>query len=182
MNRQISNVPMMKGNPRIDYAAGDGWQAVELPYVGGASMLVVVPDEGCFAEIEAALGREMLDTVSAHLADHVVELRLPRWESGSSLELIPPLQSLGIEDVFIPGQADLTGIADVRELYVTGVFHDANITVDEIGTEAAAATAVAAGIVSAPPPATLTVDRPFIYLIRDDDNGEILFLGRLLEP
>lgn len=175
------DVALMHGDLRIDYAAGDGWQAVELPYVGGASMVVIVPAEGRFADIEAGLDEVFLASISSELSDHQVDLRLPRWESGSSLDLVPPLQSLGIEVLF-DERADLTGIADVADLYVTGVFHDANITVDELGTEAAAATAAVVGEVSAPPPATLTVDRPFIYLIRDDANGEILFLGRLLQP
>ena len=176
------DVPLMQGSIRLDYAAGDGWQAVELPYVGGASMIVLVPDEGRYANVEGRLDEELLAELSGALSVHQVELGLPRWESLSSLDLIPPLKALGVEDLFDESRADLSGIAGSRDLYVTGVFHDANITVDEVGTEAAAATAVVVGEVSAPPPATLTVDRPFIYLIRDDANGEILFLGRLLEP
>ena len=176
------SVPLMHGRVRADYAAGDDWQAVELPYVGGASMVVIVPDRDRFAEVEGLLTGEFLESLSAGLSDHDVDLRLPRWESESSLDLVPPLKGLGVEQIFDPEMADLTGIADIRPLYVTGVFHDANITVDEVGTEAAAATAVVVGEVSAPPPATLTVDRPFIYLIRDDAHGEILFLGRLLQP
>ena len=79
--------------------------------------------------------------------------------------------------------ADLTGIADVDgNLYVSGVFHDSFIAVNEEGTEAAAATAAVVSLMSGAPPATLTVDRPFFYLIRDDANGEVIFLGRLLEP
>jgi serpin B len=182
LDGSTTDVQLMHGDMRLDYAAGDGWQAVELPYVGGASMLVLVPDEGRFAEVEKELHERLLDEINRELTEHQVDLRVPRWESESDLDLIPPLEALGVKDLFDRSRADLSGIAGNRDLYVTGVFHDANITVDETGTEAAAATAVVVGEVSAPPPAALTVDRPFIYLIRDDANGEILFMGRLLEP
>jgi serpin B len=174
------DVAMMQGTEKRQYAAGDGWQAVELPYVGRASMLVIVPDEGGFATIEADLDERFLAALEGQLTEHVVDLALPRWESDSQLKLIPPLESLGIELLFSLGGADLTGIADAA-LFVSEVVHAANITVDEKGTEAAAATAVVVDE-SGAPPATLTVDRPFIYLIRDDANGEILFMGRLLQP
>jgi serpin B len=178
------DVSLMQGSMRLDYAAGDGWQAVQLPYIGGASMIVLVPDDGRYAEVEGRLDEELLAEVSGALAEHQVELGLPRWESASDLDLIPPFKSLGVELLFDWHSADLTGIANVpgENLFVTGVFHQANINVDEVGTEAAAATAAVVGLESLPPPATLTVDRPFIYLISDDANGEILFLGRLLEP
>lgn len=171
-------VSTMHQSMKWQYASGEGWAAVELPYVGNASMLVIVPDEGRFAEIEASLDDERLQEITDGLSEHMVDLRLPRWESESDLDLIPALQSLGVELLF--GAADLTGIADTG-LFVSFVRHAANITVDEMGTEAAAATAVGLAE-SAAPPATLTVDRPFMYLIRDRANGEILFLGRLLEP
>ena len=94
------------------------------------------------------------------------------------MDLIPHSRSLGIERLF--DGADLSGIADAS-LSVSDIVHAANITVDEMGTEAAAATAVAIEE-SGAPPAILRIDRPFMYLIYDDDNGEILFFGRLLRP
>jgi serpin B len=171
-------VEMMGRRAKTGYADGDGWQAIELPYVGEASMVVIVPDEGNFADVDGRLDDDFLADVMADLEEHDVELRLPRWESESTLDLIPPLQSLGVESLF--DDADLTGMADAG-LFVSFITHQANITVDEEGTEAAAATAVGVAE-SAAPPATLTVDRPFIYLIRDSVAGEILFLGRLVEP
>jgi serpin B len=173
----VSDVQMMRSNNKMQYAAGDGWQAVELPYAGGASMLVIVPDVGQFGAIEAALDATFIDSLGDAMSEHQVLLGLPRWETESELDLIPPLEALGIELIF--GGGDLTGIADAG-LFVSGVQHAANITVDEKGTEAAAATAIAVRE-NAAPPVTLNVDRPFIYLIRDDANGEILFLGRLIE-
>lgn len=151
-------------------------------------MIVVVPDEGKFADFERRLDAPFVADLDAALTEHEVHLSLPRWESESTLGLVPVLKELGIRDAFDQGRADLSGIADFDQtgesLYVGDVVHQANITVDEEGTEAAAATAVlAVAVCKCPPPeATLTVDRPFIYLIRDDITGEILFVGRLLEP
>jgi serpin B len=174
---------MMHVNTQFRYADGDGWQAVELPYWGGPSMLIIVPDEGEFTDIEQRLDAELLETIDRELQDYTVDLRLPRWESSSDLELVPPLESLGVELLFDDQNADLSGIADVEQLYVSRVLHEANITLDEEGTEAAAATAVVVSATSGPPPpATLTVDRPFIYLIRAGIDSEILFMGRLLQP
>lgn len=175
------DVPMMHGGGRM-YGIGDGWQAAQLYYYGGPSMLVIVPDEGRFAEIEGQLDADFLAQIENELGTYQLDLRLPRWETDSQLDVIPALRSLGVDLLFDPNAADLSGIADVDQLYVSDVIHQANITVDEQGTEAAAATAVGVGIVSAPPPASLTVDRPFFYFIRGGQAGEILFMGRLLQP
>lgn len=176
------DVPMMHGGGRAMYATGDGWQAAQLAYYGGPAMLVVVPDEGRFSEIEGLLDADFIAQVDAEFSEYGLDLRLPRWATDNHLNVIPALTSLGVDLLFDPNAADLSGIADVDQLYVSDVIHQANITVDEQGTEAAAATAVGVGITSAPPPASLTVDRPFIYFIRGGQAGEILFIGRLLQP
>jgi serpin B len=185
LDGSLRDVPMMHQTLRTNrYAQGDGWQAVQLAY-WGASMTVIVPDDGRFAQVEGALDSTFLTGVAAGWREALVTLTMPKWESESSLGVIPQLQELGMHEVFDPNNADLTGIADVEQLYVSGVIHQANVTVDETGTEAAAATAVVVGTTSGrpdPEPVTLMLDRPFIYLIQDDATGEILFLGRLLEP
>jgi serpin B len=166
------------------YATGDGWRAVRLPYFG-ASMLVIVPDDGRFEEVEQALDAGFLAELERAMADTDVDLGLPRWESDSSIGLAETLRAMGIVDAFDPQVADLSGIAPVDDLHVSDVIHQANVTVDEEGTEAAAATAVVIGVTGAPPElprVTLTVDRPFLYLIQDDATSEILFIGRLLSP
>jgi serpin B len=177
-------VQMMHGSPRTGYATGDGWAAVRLPYWGSASMVVIVPDAGRFADIEQQVDATFLHDLE--LGDAQVTLSLPRWESESTIDLIPVLHTLGVIEVFDQNRADLSGVADFSQtnepLYVSGVIHQANITVDEEGTEAAAATAVVISAESGTRAVSLTVDRPFIYVIQDDITGEILFLGRLLKP
>jgi serpin B len=78
--------------------------------------------------------------------------------------------------------ADLTGITEVRELYVSGAFHKSFIALDEDGTEAAAATAIIISLESMPQPATFTADRPFLFWIEHSGTGEMLFLGQVTDP
>jgi serpin B len=98
------------------------------------------------------------------------------------LPLNEPLQKLGMVDAFMGGKADLSGIDGARDLFVQAVVHKAFIAVNEAGTEAAAATAVIIGKHSLPQPATITLDRPFLFAIIDQPTGQILFLGRVLDP
>jgi serpin B len=176
------DVQMMHTDLSTSHARGDGWQAVRLYYFG-ASMLVIVPDEGRFESFEEGLNRDVLANVEGRMESTQVELGLPRWESESSVNLTDILKGMGIRDLFDPEAADLSGIAPPDDLHVSDVVHQANVTVDEEGTEAAAATAVIGGVTSGPgKQATLTIDRPFIYLIYDAATNEILFMGRVLSP
>ena len=178
-------VPTMHDQLSTGYAAGDGWQAVELLYVGRElSMLVILPDEGRFEEIEARLGAGLLDEVRDALAETEIRLSLPKFEFRTQAELVSALGALGIRDAFDPGLADFTGISTAEPLYVSGVLHEAFITVDEAGTEAAAATAVVIGTTSAPITeiVDVDVDRPFLFGLQDRETGSVLFLGRVLDP
>ncbi|MDQ3938717.1 MAG: serpin family protein [Chloroflexota bacterium] len=177
------DVRMMHANLRSGYGLGRGWEAIRLAYAGNASMLVIVPDTDRFDEIESRLDADLLEAVRDSLTDTSVDLVLPRWESASRIDLEPALEAMGVTDLFGPSIADLTGIAPVEDLYVSAALHQANITVDEEGTEAAAATAVVGDVTSAPGRSVeLVVDRPFLYVVEDDVTGEILFVGRVLDP
>jgi serpin B len=182
------DVPTMHAMLATGYATGDGWQAVRLPYLG-ASMLVIVPEAGRFGDIEGRLDAAFLADLTSRLSQHQVTLSLPKWESESSLTLPDALRAMGMIDAFDADRADFNGMAPLREigeqLYISDVIHQANVTVDEKGTEAAAATAVVFERTSGGPElprVELAVDRPFLYLIRDDATGEMLFMGRLLAP
>jgi serpin B len=177
-------VDMMRANLEYPYAEGDGYQAVALPYISPAvRMLFVLPAEGRFEEIEAGLDRAFLDGVRSALSEHMVELQVPKFRFEAELKLKPVLQAMGMELAFEAGVADLSGITKTAgEVWVDEVYHKAFIALDEQGTEAAAATAVVARDESATPPATLVLDRPFLFLIYDEPTGQILFIGRLLDP
>ncbi len=177
-------VPMMSLDQEMRYAEIDGAQAVELPYAGGqASMLVIVPDQGNFASFEAGLSAAALDSTVHLLEPAQVQLSLPKFDFGSEFSLSGALQAMGMPLAF-SGQADFSGMNahGERDLYIKDVVHKANITVDEQGTEAAAATAVVMASSAPSKQVALKIDRPFIFLIRDDVTGLILFAGRVLNP
>jgi serpin B len=161
--------------------SGDGWRSIELPYVGDRlAMLFIVP--GDLAAFEAELTTEAYDAVVASLAEGTVALSLPRFSARTQVDLVPALRSLGIEDLFVPFVADLSGISTADPgLHVSAAVHQAFVKVAEKGTEAAAATAIGDSGTEGPPPA-FAVDRPFLWFIRDRETGAILFLGRVSDP
>jgi serpin B len=174
--------PMMTTAEAFPYADGDGWRAVELPYLGDAlAMTVIVPDD--FAAFEAGLDADAFAAIIDELAVNEVALSLPRFSTESKLGLANVLQQLGMPLAFDPLAADFSGITTEELLFIAQVIHQANIDVDEAGTEAAAATAVVMDAGSAPmEPITLVVDRPFLFALRDTTTGAIVFLGRITDP
>ncbi len=177
---------LMQGSIRTGYTGGDGYQAFRLPYAGDAAMIVVLPNEGRFAEVASSFDGAELARVRQSFGDYQVQLTFPRFEFRSNVALVPLLQQLGMEAAFadprMPAGADFTGITAERELYITDVIHQAFISVDEEGTEAAAATAIIFGVTSMPMPATVVVDRPFLFFIEHRSTGEILFIGQVVDP
>lgn len=177
--------PMMNQTALFPYASGDGWQAVELPYLGNElAMLLIVPDEGRFSEIEGGLTAGLIDeTVAALSKATEVNLTMPKFEFRTQAGLNEALMSLGMKSAF--GAADFSGMTTQADLFISAVVHEAFIAVDEEGTEAAAATAVVMGEsaqVSPPDLVTLTIDRPFLFALQDRETGALLFLGRVADP
>jgi serpin B len=175
-------VPMMQLSAPIPYAEGNGWRAVELPYVGGAlAMTIIVPDD--LAALEAGLDGAGLAAIVGALAAREVRLELPRFSTESKVGLADVLRAMGMPTAFAPGEADFSGITTEEMLYISDVIHQANIDVDESGTEAAAATAVVMRATSGPSqPVELQVDRPFLFALRDVRTGAVLFLGHIVDP
>lgn len=180
------NVSMMEtsGPESFGYAAGEGYQVVELPYSGGElSMVIFVPEEGAFDNFEANFTPEKLTEILESLQIQQVELRMPKFSFESEFGLSSALQQLGMQDAFNPKAADFSGMDGTRDLVIKDVVHKAFVDVDEEGTEAAAATAVIIGLTSMPvTEVQMTIDHPFIFLIQDKPTGTILFLGRVLDP
>jgi serpin B len=162
---------------------GTDFSAVALPYDDDSlSMLVLVPDAGTFDAFEASLDVGKLNSIVASLVDQQVQLRLPRFRSETDQDFVKILGSLGMKLAFQVGQADFSGMDDTKNLYISRILHKAFIDVGEKGTEAAAATAVVMGTGSMPTGLSISVDRPFIYVLRDQPTGAILFMGRVLDP
>jgi serpin B len=175
-------VPMMSQQDSFGYAQGNGWQAVDLPFVGGSlSMTVILPDD--INEFEGTLTGDSLRSIVGALSSSDVQLSLPRFAIETKTDLPEQLSALGMPLAFDPMRADFSGITTDEKLFVSNVVHQANITVDESGTEAAAATAVMVGRTSLPSEiARMNVDHPFLFALRDDPTGTILFLGRVTDP
>lgn len=159
----------------------DGYSAAVLPYEGGAKAVIVLPDQGRFDEVAAGLtATELRSLAGAELAEETYWLGLPKFTSDSGiLELVPALQAMGVSQLFA-GTADWP-MFDNGDLHsVLFVKHRVVVAVNELGTEAAAATAVG-GLGSSGPVNEFIVNRPFVMAILDADDT-VLFVGQIVDP
>jgi serpin B len=175
-------VPMMSQTETFRYSEGDGYQVLELPYAGQEiAMVILLPEMGMFEAFEKGLTIERLSEIFGNLNSQSVALTMPKFEYESEFNLKETLIKMGMRAPF--GDADFSGMDGTRDLFISEVVHKAFVAVDEKGTEAAAATAVIMRFTAAPSaPVEMTVDRPFIYMIRDLKTGTLLFVGRVLNP
>jgi serpin B len=176
-------VPMMRQTESFGYTEGDGYQAVELPYDGRElSMVILLPQAGQFEMFEGSLDDQQVDAIVKDLKSRRVALTMPQFEFESGFSLKETLAAMGMPVAF-SGGADFSGMTGNRDLFIADVVHKAFVSVDEAGTEAAAATAVVMELTVVPEaPVEVTVDRPFIFLIRDIETDTILFIGRIMNP
>ncbi|NOX31985.1 MAG: serpin family protein [Actinobacteria bacterium] len=156
--------------------SGDGWVAAEIPYRGSDySMLVVVPDEGRFDEMRDQLALTLITEVDQQMTTGPYQLRLPKWDNKSDIDLLPWLEAIGVA----PGSYPLIS----PPAFLGGAVHAANIAVDETGTIAAAATGLVFGESGpAEPELDVFADQPFLYLIRHRPTGVVLFAGQVMDP
>jgi len=173
---------MMLRLAEFGYAEGSGVLAVELPYAGDEmSMVILLPEEGGFESFVQSLDAQELAVLLDSLERQGVALTMPRFRFDSEFKLQDALMELGMVDAF--GAADFSGMDGTKELFIDQVYHKAFVAVDEAGTEAAAATAVVVARKAGPhPEQEVTIDRPFVFLIRDREPGTILFLGHVVNP
>jgi serpin B len=177
-------VPMMNQQKAFNYFEDSDLQILELPYLGnGLSMLLLLPQAVAgLTGLEVDLTVENLNRWTRRLrSPRLVNVFLPKFKASSSFALKPALAAMGMPDAFDIDRADFSGM-DGREnwLYIGDAFHKAFVDVNEEGTEAAAATAVVMALRSEPP--TFRADHPFVFLIRENSTGAILFLGRVVNP
>jgi serpin B len=175
--------PMMHQAASLAYTEGPDYQAVPLPYDGNEiAMVILLPAQGQFEAIESSLDAGRVEAMLEGLAERQVALTMPRFEFECGFKLGAMLAAMGMPLAFTL-QADFSGMTAEERLFISEVIHTVTISVGEAGTEAAAGTAVVM-----PPSAipadlvTLTVDRPFLFLIRDVQTGTALFLGRVMDP
>ena len=178
------SVPMMKLAATLNYKDGKNYRAVQLPYdTNNMSMVVIVPDEGDFDSFESSLTANSVSDIIDSLNQQKLNLSMPKYEFEYDAALKEILQNMGMTEAF-SGNADFSGMTGEETLFIDNVLHKAFISVDEKGTEAAAATAVMmAG--SAPDPGSplnFTIDHPFIILIMDNITDSVIFIGRVMNP
>jgi serpin B len=180
---------MMKQTHSFDLAELEGFKLLVMPYKGGdASMVVLLPDKvGGLADLERSLSAEKLASWLEKSKPERVALSFPKFKNTSAINLNDTLIALGMKKAFLVDEADFTGIAKVpgAPLYIGLVIHKAFVDVNEEGTEAAASTAVeirAGSAMRQAEPFPFVADHPFIYIIRSNRTGAILFMGRLTDP
>jgi len=176
-------VPLMRLE-EFKYYENEKMQVLELPYKDNKlSMLVFLPKETeGIKELEGSITAETLDGLLSKMKDTTVDVYFPKFKIvWGSFSLNNALIALGMPDAFNPEKADFSGINGKRNLWISNVFHKAWIEVNEEGTEAAAGTGVVIvwGIHDVP---VFRADHPFIFIIKDNRSGSILFMGRVMNP
>jgi len=177
------NVPMMKQTRKFGYIEANDFQGLELPYVNDElSMVILLPKKiDGLPDFEKKLNYENVSRWLSELRKEKVEVSIPRFKMTQPSRLDDTLQSMGMTDAFLGGKADFSGMDGMKDLFISSVIHKAYVDINEEGTEAAAATEVEMKLSIEENP-VFKADHPFIFLIRDNKTGNILFLGRVLNP
>ena len=180
-------VPMMHQIERFGYRAAEDMQILEMPYADNAlSMVVLLPkDKEGLAELEKRITHDDLRDSTRGLRPREVSVFLPRFTMTSQFSLKDVLQSMGMTLAFDEGRADFSRMSRSEQLFISAVVHKAFVDVNEEGTEAAAATGVIMAPTAAPvqeEPPVFRADHPFVFLIRDNRTGSIVFMGRVANP
>jgi serpin B len=182
---------MLRTSGDLRYFAGDGFVSVGLPYYGGElELLLVVPDAGAYNDVRQALSSELLMQVLAEGSAQRVDLTLPKFKVQSIVPATETLDSLGMKTPFAKYVAEFPKLISEKypNVYVSDVLHQATVAIDEKGTEASAATAIVVtgltigSLEPTPTPKVVVADRPFLFAIRDNPTGSLLFVGQVVAP
>lgn len=184
LDGSVIQVPMIHRIGNMNAAVESGVKLVELPYEGGMySMVILMPEAGSLEEFEQSLDQQKLESILGTLGNASVNLTMPKFKIESAFGLAEQMEKLGMVDAFDENLADFSGMNGSKELYISSLIHKAYVNVNEEGTEAAAATAVVMDVTSAPMNQyDITIDNPFLFLIRENSTGTIVFMGRVVEP
>jgi serpin B len=179
------NVPTMHRTGSFSYAENAEVSLVELPYKeSDLALLVALPRKAEQLDaIESEVSGGEVDAWAKSLSPRRVALALPRFTFSWGRSIRPELEQLGIKTAFSP-QADFSGLSAKagKNLFLSDVFHKAFVLVDEVGTEAAAATGAVISVKSLPMTTVMKVDHPFLFFVRNTKTGDILFAGRVANP
>jgi len=178
------NVPMMNQTAEFNYMETEDFQGLELPYVDDElSMIILLPRKADGLGNLEKLLPEKFSGWLGELDKRKVIVSVPKFRMTSQFGLADVLRSMGMTDAFSE-RADFSGMNGKRDLFISAVVHKAYVDVNEEGTEAAAATGVVVGLTSVRPERipVFRADHPFLFLIRDNKSGSILFIGRAMNP
>lgn len=177
--------PLMRNTEHFKTARVDGAQLLEMPYADGKlSMVLVLPNaKDGLPAIEKKIVEGVLPGWLKQLKGERVDVTLPKLKISGRFSLGEILKRMGMALAFTFPGADFSGIDDTKLLYLSEVVHEAVVTVDEKGTEAAAATAASMRAGGMPQqPSVFRADHPFVFFVRDMETGAVLFMGRLADP
>ncbi len=174
---------MKNDKAKFNYADVEDLQILELPYKGKKiSMLILLPTED-INTIEPSLTPEKLSEYKNQMQETKLDaIYIPKFEFDTKYFMKDTLSAMGMPTSFEWPGADFSGMDGTNNLYITSVIHQAFVKVDEKGTEAAAATAVVGTFGAAMPRNIFRADHPFIFIIQERETGNILFLGRVVDP
>jgi serpin B len=186
-NGETIQHPLMAQGGDYLYLETDQFQAVSLPYGNESlSFEVILPKPGTdLATVATQLDADTWQGWMNQMRSRPGEIQLPKFQFEYEANLIPALEALGMGIAFEPGKADFSGLTDL-DAFINQVRHKTFIEVNEVGTEAAASTAIGimpTSIALPPdPPFEMVVDRPFVAAIRDRQTGALLFVGAVVDP
>ena len=184
---RIVAVPMMRRlgqEAKFNYLETEKLQMLQMPYLGKKlSMMILLPKDKDIASLESSLSVEKITQWKEELELQRVDLYLPKFKIDAKYILGENLTNLGMPTALTQA-ADFSGMSANRGLFISAVIHQAHVEVNEEGTEAAASTAVVMSRSAAAGPRVpvFRADRPFIFMIMDEETGCILFLGRVSDP
>jgi serpin B len=180
------DAPAVRTTGQYAYQDEDGWESVTLPYAGDdLAMTFIVPDEGQLDAFDAAFDEDLLRQATTAAKPAMVQLTFPKIDLDRRAAVGDALRGLGVT---APFETDtdfepMTSDAKAQPLHLADVLHQATVTVDEHGTEAAAATAATFETVGGVITETeVDIDRPYLFVIHDVATGTPLFIGRVTDP
>lgn len=182
-SEEVVKTKMMYLPPTIlNYTENEHLEVLELPYKGDKiSMLVFLPKKvDGINELEESLTMTNISEWQNDLSEKNIAVFLPKFTLDTNYDLKKTLQQMGVKTAFDPKEADFGKITNSEDLYIEFAIHKAFVDVNEVGTEAAAATGIGVSVTSAPP--TFNADHPFIFIIQDNETRNILFMGRVMNP
>lgn len=168
---------------KFGYHSTSKVEVVSLPYGNkNFHFTAIIPKEGnTIHDIGNELNTADWNSWISNLKyDHGYHLEMPKFELNYKIELRKALDALGMGLAFSPGFADFSGISKDADLFISDINHKTYIKLDEEGTEAAAVTSVGVSVTSMPP--VITIDRPYLIVIREEKTGALLFIGRIMNP